>query len=300
MQMQKENRESDPTKLRGSTRVREISVFTRPLSSKFVLSSCWSSPRRSPTLPDALAMSIFASWTPLRREKLARVLFTALGHGVIPPRTNLQFWRAAADAVNDAPGEPFVSASMLSEAVRSALVDGIPHEGVHNAIEELLLRERLRSRHIHVQGETPEPSSPPANSTMHCATSTPDAQLKRSQSALQIWKGELITKTLIEDIAMESASRPAASCGVPTDVQLMRSQSPLQIWKGETDKQSPVEDSMMAESVPPPATWSAPPIAADSPLKRSQSALQILKMGRVDSCGGLAEIAPKAPRMVMA
>ena len=141
---------------------------------------------------------------------------------------------------------------------------------------------------------------------MHCTPSTPDlSQLKRSQSALQIWKGGSDIKLPIHDVAMkEPVATPAVYCSpkVSATSQLMRSQSPLGIWKGDDDAQLPVvEDAQMVEAAPPPAIWSPPSVPGDSPLKRSQSALQILKMGRVDSCGGLAEmIAPKAPRMGIA
>eukprot|EP00966_Prymnesium_polylepis_P195812 4538359-Prymnesium_polylepis.1 len=124
-------------------------------------------------------------------------------------------------------------------------------------------------------------------------------QLKRSQSALQIWK----LYEQVEDTPVIGVP-PAARCNfsVPADSQLMRSQSPLGIWKGETDDDQPaIEDAAIIGTHPPPTTGSAPSAPAASALKRSQSALQILKMGRVDSCGSLADLVPqKAPCMGIA
>ena len=156
----------------------------------------------------------------------------------------MQFWEAAADRINPPalgkrtsmkvePCDAWVSAAHLRDLVHTIL-DGVRPESLHGTIEELLLRERLRARHINAI-IAKEPASPP-----HSVPEEATEQMTRSQSALQINK--------ITESAPDAYMSPRAA-------QVKRSAAP-----------SPDE----------------------SPMKRSQSALEVSKFERVGSCGNLA------------
>lgn len=173
---------------------------------------------------------------------------------------------------------------------------------LHDGIEELLLGERLRSRHVGKRVASEELVSQDAK---RCALpSSVPSQMTRSQSALQIPK-----MASDEAASLDTAPAITASPAVPmaTNVsavpQMRRSQSALQIPKlDETERDAPYTTlshgtPCAAECSPrkitTTSTGSAPPTTppVDSQMKRSQSALQIPKMGRIGSCGSLAELA---------
>ena len=92
---------------------------------------------------------------------------------------------------------------------------------------------------------------------------------------------------------------PASAPPVP---QMMRSQSASQIWKhahpnavtppvaAEAAIALPAERSTPLANPEPRTKRSAPASPDESPIKRSQSALQVSKMARTVSCGRLADL----------
>ena len=118
--------------------------------------------------------------------------------------------------------------------------------------------------------------------------------LKRSQSALQVDKEQ----DCEEDVAhkkqcatvVPAPSTPPASSRVMFP-QMMRSQSASQIYKEEISHQAHDQSDAMKAAIS--AKRSGPPASPEeSPLKRSQSALQVWKMARTGSCGHLADLDP--------
>mmetsp|Transcript_18861 Transcript_18861/g.48198 ORF Transcript_18861/g.48198 Transcript_18861/m.48198 type:complete len:274 (-) Transcript_18861:139-960(-) len=253
--------------------------------------------------------TIIASWSLARREKLAQVLLPALNDGALPAKHDSNYWHQAAKACNP-PGctlpkatwssWPYVdeiSADALCEAVHT-LLKGVAKARAHGLLEEILLAERLRPRHV---------------MDLLCseASLSETSQLKRSQSALQVCKMD------DECVIFESGAPSRTAVGTPEPVSreakrskpspaaeatspMKRSQSASQIFKMDDSAESKGQNDTGALGATS-GTLDAPvdPVEGlskttvftaeeSSPMKRSQSASQISKMGRVGSCGSLS------------
>ena len=269
-------------------------------------------PPRKPPAPSTQLMATinFAQWTPARREVLARMLFAAIkADGVLPHQEDVHFWRSAAQRVNEQTSSERLDGSKSAvspEWLCAAVFDALalrPTVLLHDGIEELLLGERLRSRHVAKRGPSEVLASP--YTKRPAPSSSMPAQMARSQSALQI------SKLVGDEAAISFDDAPAITVShavsLATDVsvvpQMRRSQSALQIPKVDDEEEvqpthavlqdaSPCADECSPRKSTTASIGSAPATPpVESQMKRSQSALQIPKMGRIGSCGSLVELA---------
>jgi hypothetical protein len=140
---------------------------------------------------------MFATWTPVRREKLAKALFDHLHTAdALPAPGDAMFWFHLARAVNPPPigtaeratlAVPECDASVEPDALRDELydeLDGVAPSALHAEIEEILLGERQRPRHRRAAKRSRSASR---KSSEGSAPGTPaDSPMKRSQSSFGI------------------------------------------------------------------------------------------------------------------